>query len=55
MAQNGEEYFMEKWIAVEKAKAGLRHAVVCPNVTGGTKESIAQSKRARGGLVALVD
>ena len=26
-----------------KTKAGLRHAVVCPNVTGRTKERIAQS------------
>ena len=29
-----------KWIAAEKPKAGLRHAVVCPNVTGRTKERI---------------
>ena len=35
---------MAKWIAAEKkAKAGLRHAVVCPNVTGSTKERRAQS------------
>ena len=46
---------MAKWIVVEKAKAGLRHAVVCPNVTGRTKERIAPSKRARVGLLALVD
>ena len=46
---------MAKWIAAEKTKAGLRHAVVCPNVTGRTKESIAQSKRARAGSLALVD
>ena len=38
------ERFMAKWIAAEKARAGLRHAVVCPNVTGRTKERIAQSK-----------
>ena len=31
---------MAKWIVAEKAKAGLRHAVVCPNVTGRTKERI---------------
>ena len=37
----------------EKAKAG--HAVVCPNVTGKTKERIAQSKRARAGSLALVN
>ena len=29
---------MAKWIVAEKTKAGLRHAVVCPNVTGRTKE-----------------
>ena len=42
-------------VAAEKARAGLRHAVVCPNVTGRTKERIAQSKRARAGSLALVD
>ena len=45
--EQGAEYFMGKWIVTEKAKAGLRHAVVCPNVTGRIKERIAQSKRAR--------
>ena len=40
-AEQGAEYFMAKWIAAEKAKAGLRHAVVCPNVTGRTKKRIA--------------
>ena len=40
---------------VAKAKAGLRHAVVCPNVTGRTKERIAQNKRARAGSLAIVD
>ena len=47
--------FMAKWIAAEKARARLPHAVVCPNVTGRTKERIAQSKRARAGLLAIVD
>ena len=42
---------MAKWIVAEKTKAGLRHAVVCPNVTG----RIAQRKRARAGSLALVD
>ena len=51
----GAEYFMAKWIAAEEARAGLRHAVVCPNVTGRTKEKIVQSKRARAGSLALVD
>ena len=46
---------MVNWIAAEKAKAGLRHAVVCPNVTGRTKERIAQSMRACAGSLALVD
>ena len=54
-AEEGVEYFMAKWIAVEEARAGLRHAVVCPNVTGRSKERIAQSKRVRAGLLALVD
>ena len=54
-AEQGAEYFMAKWTAAEKANAGLRHAVVCPNVTGRTKERIAQSKRARAGSLAFVD
>ena len=44
-AEQGAEHFVAKWIVAEKNKAGLRHAVVCPNVTGRTKERIAQSKR----------
>ena len=46
---------MAKWIAAEKARAGLRDAVVYPNVTGRTKERIAQSNRARAGSLAIVD
>ena len=53
--EQGAEHFMAKWIAAGRAKGGLRHAVVCPNVTGRTKERIAQSKRARAGSLALVD
>ena len=53
--EQGAEHFMAKWIVAEKAKAELRHAVVCPNVTGRTKERIAQSKRTRAGSLALVD
>ena len=46
---------MAKLIVAKKAKAGLRHAVVCPNVRGGDQgEDIAQSKRARAGSLALV-
>ena len=46
---------MAKWTVAEQTKAGLRYAVVCPNLTGITKERITQSKRARAGLLALVD
>ena len=53
--EQGAEHFMAKWIAAEKTRAGLRHAVVCPNMTGRTKERIAQIKRARAGSLALVD
>ena len=54
-AERGAGRFMAKWIVGEKVKAGLRHAVVCPNVTGRTKERIAQSKRARVDTPILVD
>ena len=54
-AEQGAEHFMAQWIAAEKTKARLRHAVVCPNVTGRTKERISQSKRARADSLALVD
>ena len=43
-AEQEAEHFMTKWIVAEKTKAGLRHAVVCLNVTGRTKERIAKSK-----------
>ena len=55
MAEQEAESFMTKWIPAEKVRAGLRHAVICPNVTGRTKERIAQSKRARAGSLAIVD
>ena len=54
-AEQGAEYFMAKWIVAEKTKAGIRHAVVCPNGTGRTRKRIAQSKRSRAGSLALVD
>ena len=54
-AERRAEHFKAKWIVAEKAKAGLRHTVVCPNVTGMTKKRIAQSKRARAGSLGLVD
>ena len=53
--KQGAKHFMVKLIAAEKARAGLRHAVVCPNVTGRTKESKAQSKQARAGSLTIVD
>ena len=46
---------MAKWIAVEKARAGLRHVVVCSIVTGRTKNRIAQIKPVRAGTLAIVD
>ena len=54
-AEQGAEPFMTKWMAAAKAKAGLQHAIVCPNVTGGTKDRLAQSKRVRAGSHAIVD
>ena len=54
-AEQGVEHFMTKWIAAEEARAGLRHTVICPNVTGSSKERIPQSKRARAGSLALAD
>ena len=48
-SEQGAERFMAKWVAAERARSGLRHAVVCPNVTRRTTERIAQSKRARAG------
>ena len=46
---------MVKWIAAKKARAGPRHAAVCPNVTGRTKEMTTQTKRARADSLAIVD
>ena len=54
-AELGAEHFMVRWIAAEKAKAGLLHAVAWPNVMGRTKERKAQGKRTRAGSLALVD
>ena len=52
-AEQGAEGFMAKWIAAEKARDGLRHAVICSNVTERTRERIAQSKRARVGSLTI--
>ena len=46
---------MAKWIVAEKTKAGLQHAVICPNVTGRIKKRLALSKRSRAGSLTLVD
>ena len=36
------ERFVGKWTATEKARARLRYAVVCPNLTRRTKDRIVQ-------------
>ena len=54
-AKQGAKVFMTKWITAERAKAALRHAETCPNVTGKTKQRVAQSKRTRTGLIATID
>ena len=46
---------MTRWIAAERARAALRHVETCPNVTGRTKERVAQIKRARTALLATID
>ena len=46
--------FHTKLIVTEKARAGLRHTVVCLNVTGRIKERIAQSKRTCAGSLVIV-
>ena len=55
IVKQGAEFFMTKWIAAERAKTAMRHAVACSNVTGRTKERVAQSKRAHADLLAIVD
>ena len=55
MAEQGAERFMAKWVAADKVSAGLRHKLICPNVTGRTKERIAQNKHARAGSLAIFD
>ena len=61
MAQEGgtgAERFMATWIAAEKARDVLGFiavVVVCPNAKRRTNDRIAQSKRARAGLLAIVN
>ena len=46
---------MAKGITAKIARAGLRHAVGCPNVMGKSNDRIAQNKSARAGSLAIVD
>ena len=46
---------MAKSIAAEKAKAGLRRAVVFTSVKGRAKYRRAQSKHVRSGSLDIVD
>ena len=55
MAEQGTEHLIAKWITAEKTSVGLGHAVVRFNETGKVKERIAQSTRARAGLLAIAD
>lgn len=41
-------------IAAEGASAVLRHALVCPNVSGRTKLRVAQIKRARASSLTSI-
>ena len=54
-AEQGAEHFMVKWIVAERVRARLWHGVICPNVTGTTKERIVQSKGAHAGSLAFVE
>ena len=45
-AEREAEHFMAKWIVAEEAKAGLGHAVVCPNVGDGKDEEEDSPKQA---------
>ena len=44
---------MTECIAAENVRAGIRYAVVCPSVTGRIKDTIAPSKRAHVGSLAI--
>ena len=54
-AEQEVERFMVKYIAADNFRAGLRPAVVCPNVTGRAEKRVTQSKRVRAGLLAIID
>ena len=53
-AKEEAERFVAKWSTAEKARAGLRHAVVYPKVTERTKDRLAQSKPVRTISLAIV-
>ena len=58
MAQNGRTRggtFHGEMYRFREVRAGLGHAVVCPNMTERTEGRIAQSKRACAGSLAIVD
>ena len=58
MAQDGgtrDGTFHGEMNRCKLGRAELWHAVVCPNVTGRTKDRIAQSKRVHTGSLAMVD
>ena len=44
--EQGAERFMAKWIAAEKVRAELRHAVACPDVTGRKNQEENSPKQA---------
>ena len=47
------EHFMAKWIVAEKTKAGLRHAMVCPNVREGPRRGCPKQTGSFGSLALL--
>ena len=54
--KQGAAFSTAKLIAAEKVRAGLRRAVACLNVMGGTKKFIAQSTPTHhAGSLAIVD
>ena len=54
-AEQWVKHFMAKWIVAEKTKAGLRDAVVCPNVTGRTKGEDSPKQAGSCWFARLVD
>ena len=52
--EQGAERFIAQWTAAEKVRAGLRHPVVCQNVTVRTKDTKAQIKSARDGSLVII-